>query len=95
MKNEKDNKEKKPQKDPVQKLCDFAFTMAAIGVCTIGMCPAFAAMGLAVPLVMKSKGAQLTESQQSKNKKTIFLSAVALVFFVIDIVLAVFITNKM
>lgn len=95
MKNEKDNKQKKPQKDPVQKLCDFAFTMAAIGVCTIGICPAFAAMGLAVPLVMKSKGVALTESQKGKNKKTVFLSVVAVVFFVIDIVIAVAIKNKM
>lgn len=95
MKNEKENKSKKQQKDPVQKLCDFAFTMAAIGVCTIGICPAFAAMGIAVPAVLKSKGVKLTESQQSKNKKSLFLSAVAIVFFVIDIVIAVVVKNKM
>ena len=39
----------------LDRLSKIAFITAIIGVCTIGICPAFAAIGITVPLVMKRK----------------------------------------
>lgn len=55
--------------DVMEKLSTFAFTMSIIGICTIGICPAFAAMGIAVPLVMKQKGVEISKQAQMKNKR--------------------------
>ena len=66
---------KKKNTDPVEKLLSFAFTMSIIGICTIGICPAFGAMGIAVPIVMKQKRRSLHRSRSAKRIKR--LSAVS------------------
>lgn len=73
--------------DVMEKLSTFAFTMSIIGICTIGICPAFAAMGIAVPLVMKQKGVEISKQAQMKNKKAIIGGVIALCLFVVDVVL--------
>lgn len=80
--------------DVMEKLSTFAFTMSIIGICTIGICPAFAAMGIAVPLVMKQKGVEISKQAQMKNKKAIIGGVIALCFFVVDVVLLLVFKDK-
>ncbi len=80
--------------DVMEKLSAFAFTMSIIGICTIGICPAFAAMGIAVPLVMKQKGVEISKQAQMKNKKAIIGGVIALCLFVVDVVLLLVFKDK-
>lgn len=80
--------------DVMEKLSTFAFTMSIIGICTIGVCPAFAAMGIAVPLVMKQKGVEISKQAQMKNKKAIIGGVIALCLFVVDVVLLLVFKDK-
>lgn len=74
--------------DIIIKMCSFAFAMSVIGVCTLGICPAFAIMGLSVGIVLKNKGVNLDEKCAKKIKSANILAAAALVLFAADIVLA-------
>ncbi len=85
---------KKKNTDPVEKLLSFAFTMSIIGICTIGICPAFGAMGIAVPIVMKQKRAQLTPQQERKANKALIGGIIALCLFVVDIILILLFKDK-
>lgn len=80
--------------DIMEKLSTFAFTMSIIGICTIGICPAFAAMGIAVPLVMKQKGVEISKQAKMKNKKAIIGGVIALCLFVVDVVLLLVFKDK-
>ena len=80
--------------DVMEKLSTFAFTMSIIGICTIGICPAFAAMGIAVPLVMKQKGVEISKQAQMKNKKAIIGGVIALCLLVVDVVLLLVFKDK-
>ena len=80
--------------DVMEKLSTFAFTMSIIGICTIGICPAFAAMGIAVPLVMKQKGVDISKQAQMNNKKAIIGGVIALCLFVVDVVLLLVFKDK-
>lgn len=80
--------------DVMEKLSTFAFTMSIIGICTIGICPAFAAMGIAVPLVMKQKDVEISKQAQMKNKKAIIGGVIALCLFVVDVVLLLVFKDK-
>lgn len=80
--------------DVMEKLSTFAFTMSIIGICTIGICPAFAAMGISVPLVMKQKGVEISKQAQMKNKKAIIGGVIALCLFVVDVVLLLVFKDK-
>lgn len=80
--------------DVMEKLSTFAFTMSIIGICTIGICPAFAAMGIAVPLVMKQKGVEISKQAQMKNKKAIIGGVIALCLFIVDVVLLLVFKDK-
>lgn len=80
--------------DVMEKLSTFAFTMSIISICTIGICPAFAAMGIAVPLVMKQKGVEISKQAQMKNKKAIIGGVIALYLFVVDVVLLLVFKDK-
>ncbi len=80
--------------DVMEKLSTFAFTMSIISICTIGICPAFAAMGIAVPLVMKQKGVEISKQAQMKNKKAIIGGVIALCLFVVDVVLLLVFKDK-
>ena len=84
----------KKNQDVMEKLSTFAFTMSIIGICTIGICPAFAAMGIAVPLVMKQKGVEISKQAQMKNKKAIIGGVIALCLFVVDVVLLLVFKDK-
>lgn len=75
-------------KDMISKICKFAYVMSIVGVCTLGICPAFAMMSLAVSIVLKSKNADLDEMDIRKLKRSKILSAVSLALFAADIVIA-------
>lgn len=74
--------------DVITKLSKFAMIMSVIGVCTLGICPAFGIMGIAVGLVFRNKGVQLNDDCKKKIRISYILGAVSLVLFIIDIVLA-------
>ena len=74
--------------DMITKLSKFAVIMSIVGVCTLGICPAFGIMGIAVGLVFKTKGVKLNPQCAKKIKTAFILGAVSLVLFAIDIVLA-------
>lgn len=76
-------------KNPIEKLASFAFAMGITGVATIGICPAFGVMAMVVPIIMKRKKAPMSEDVISKNHKSLFLGAVALVMFFIDLALVI------
>ena len=80
--------------DVMEKLSTFAFTMSIIGICTIGICPAFAAMGIAVPLVMKQKGVKISKQAEMKNKTAIIGGVIALCLFVVDVILLLIFKDK-
>lgn len=88
MKNNKNNK------NVLERLSNFAFIMAIIGICTVGICPAFGAMAVSVPLVMKNKSAEISEEVKSKNKKALIGGIVSLCLFIVDLVLAVILMDK-
>lgn len=79
--------------DIFERLSRLAFVTAVIGVCTIGICPAFGAIGISVPLTLKRKKAQLSEYAQNLNKKALFAGVVSLAMFVVDLVF-VFVLNS-
>ncbi len=71
----------------IVKITNFAKIMSIVGICTLGVCPAFAMMGLVVGIVFKIKGVTV-EGQCAKNIKIAnILGIIALVLFVVDIVL--------
>jgi len=75
----------KKDKNIIEKLSDFAFAMAVIGVVFIGICPAFGAMGMTVPIIMKIKNAPVSEEVADKNKKAFILSVISIVMFFMDL----------
>lgn len=70
------------------KICTTAFTLAVIGVCIIGVCPAFGMMAIAIAIVLRAKNVQLSSLNKSKISKAVFLGIVSLVMFVVDLVIA-------
>ncbi len=84
----------KKNTDPMEKLSQFAFTMSIIGICTIGICPAFAAMGIAVPIVMNKKNVSISAQAKSRNKKALIGGIIALFLFVVDLVLVFVFKDK-
>ena len=72
----------------IDKLARFAQTSAIIGLCLLGICPAFGIMAMVVPAVFKQKGAKLTEENQQLCHRAQIMGAVSLVLFVIDVILA-------
>lgn len=69
----------------LDRISRLAFTTAIIGVCTIGICPAFGVMGIVAPLVMKNKNAQLSRETEFRNKKAVTAGIISLVMFALDI----------
>lgn len=72
----------------MSKICNFAYIMAIIGICTLGICPAFAMMSGAVCIVVKRKKSEIGEKNEKKLKISKILSGISLVLFVFDIILA-------
>lgn len=76
-------------KEIIKKLSKFAFVSSIIGLCLLGVCPAFGGMALVVPTVFKRKGAELDEESKVYCKRAIVTGSVSLVLFVVDLVLAI------
>lgn len=69
----------------ITRLSKFAFVMSIIGICTLGICPAFAVMGITVGIVMKSKGVSLDKDNAKKIKTAYILGGISLALFAADI----------
>ena len=80
--------------DILERLSRLAFITAVIGVCTIGICPAFGAIGISVPLTLKRKGVQLSEYAQNLNKKAMLAGIISIGMFVLDLVLIIVLNSK-
>ncbi len=78
----------------IEKLSRFAFTTAIIGVCIIGICPAFGAIGITVPLVLKLKNVEMSSETLSRNKKSLVAGIISLVMFVVDLIAVILLNNK-
>ncbi len=72
----------------IYKLSKFAFICSVIGVILIGVLPPLGAAGIAVPLTLKKKNAQVPENAKLYNKYSLILGVVSLIMFVVDIVIA-------
>ena len=79
--------------DVIYKMSKFAFVCALIGVLTIGILPPLAAAGIAVPLTLKKKNANLSEDVKRLNRNSLILGVAALVMCVIDLVAAILIVT--
>lgn len=80
-------------KDLIEKICKFAFVFAIIGICTLGICPAFAFMSIAVCVVLKNKKVELTQECIKKLRISKILSIISLILFVVDIFSAYYFTQ--
>lgn len=78
----------------LDKISKISYASAIIGVCIIGICPAFGVIGIVAPLVMKNKGAALSDETKSRNKKALIAGVISVLMFVVDIVLVVFAKSK-
>ena len=80
--------------DIIERLTRLAFITAVIGVCTIGICPAFGAIGISVPLTLKRKKVQLSEQTENLSKKALFAGFVSLAMFVADLIIVLALNSK-
>lgn len=80
--------------DVIERLSRLAFITAVIGVCTIGICPAFGAIGISVPLTLKKKKVPLSEYAQNLNKKALFAGMVSIGMFIIDLIILIVLNAK-
>ena len=81
-------------KDIIERLSHLAFVTAVIGVATIGICPAFGAIGVSVPLTLKRKKVQISAYAQSLCKKALFAGIVSLGMFVVDLMIVIVLNSK-
>lgn len=72
----------------MKKLCTFAYVSSILGICTLGICPAFALMAIAVAAVMKIKKVHIGEKERRRLKISTILSVISCVLFVVDIIIA-------
>lgn len=73
--------------DIINRLSKFSFIMSLVGLCTLGICPAFAIMGITVGIVLKNKKVKLSEENSKKIKTSAIMGIIALVLFAVDIIL--------
>ncbi len=74
--------------DIIKKLSKFALVSSVIGLCILGICPAFGIMGITIGIVFRQKGIALNEDCQKKIKRAQIIGIASLLLFVVDIVLA-------
>lgn len=80
--------------DIFTRLSKFAKVMSILGVCTLGLVPAFGVMGITVGVVFKYKGVEPDADNAKRLKTALILGVVSLVLFVIDIIIATKFVNK-
>lgn len=80
--------------DIFTKLSKLAKIMSILGVCTLGINPAFGVMGITVGIVFKYKGVQLDTDNLKRLKTALILGIISLVMFVVDIIIAVQYVNR-
>lgn len=78
----------------LERLARFAFISAVIGVCTIGVCPAFGAIGISVVLTLRRKNIQLSEYAKALSQKALFAGFVSLGMFVVDLIIVLALNSK-
>lgn len=80
--------------DIFTKLSKLAKIMSILGVCTLGINPAFGVMGITVGIVFKYKGVELNDDNKKRIKTARILGIISLALFIVDIVLAVLYVNR-
>lgn len=73
----------------IAKLSKFALISSIIGLCLLGICPAFGVMALVVPYVFSKKGAKLDEKSKTYCRRAQMIGIISLFLFVVDLVLAI------
>lgn len=79
----------------LDKFSKISFASAIVGVCTIGICPAFGVIGIVAPLIMKIKKADISDETKSRNKKAVIAGVASFVMFAVDLGLAIFANSKL
>lgn len=64
-----------------------AFISSIIGMCTLGICPAFGVIGITIGLVFKYKGVKLEKDNAKKIKIAAILGSVSIIMFAADVVI--------
>lgn len=77
------------ENDIIRKLAKFAWVSAIMGLCTVGICPAFGIMALVVPAVFRKKGVELNDKTKKRCRQAQVMGVLSLLLFVGDIILAV------
>lgn len=72
----------------VEKMSKFSMIMGIVGVCLIGIVPAFGMMAIAVPIAFKTKNIELTQKQNKNCKLGLVLGLISIILFVVDFVIA-------
>lgn len=73
--------------DIFTRLSRIAFVSSIVGVCTLGICPAFGVIGITVGMVFKYKGVKLEKENAKKIKIASILGAVSIFLFVADVII--------
>lgn len=81
-------------KDLLKKLAKFAYITSIIGMCTVGICPSFGAIAIAVPITLKKKKAPMDDEIKKMNKKSLILGTISLVLFVVDVIVLSVLNSK-
>lgn len=74
-------------KDIFTRLSKLAFISSIVGVCTLGICPAFGVIGISIGMVFKYKGVKLEKDNAKKIKTAAILGAVSIILFVVDVII--------
>lgn len=80
--------------DVLKRLLKISKVSAIIGVCTLGVCPAFGAVGVSVVAVLKQKKVKLTENQSKQCRLSVILSIISFALFAADVALAFVLFGK-
>lgn len=73
--------------DIFTRLSKLAFVSSIVGVCTLGICPAFGVIGISIGMVFKYKGVKLEKKNAKKIKIAAVLGVLSILMFVCDVII--------
>ena len=73
--------------DIFTRFSNLAFISSIIGMCTLGICPAFGFIGITIWLVFKYKGVKLEKDNSKKIKIAAILGSVSIIMFAVDVII--------
>lgn len=74
--------------DIFTKFSRLALVSSILGVCTLGICPAFGVIGITIGLVFRYKGVRLEKDNAKKIKIAAILGILSIVMFIADVIIA-------